>query len=63
MENFNVNDNTGYLVILRYFKTILYRLDFSDTTQPYILVIFIMRMHLATQPYMRLIDVTTIHGA
>ena len=35
MENFNVNDNTGYLVILRYFKKIPYRLDFSDTAQPY----------------------------
>ena len=35
MENFNVNDNTGYLVIPRYFKTIPYRLDFSDTAQPY----------------------------
>ena len=34
MENFNVNDNTGYLVILRYFKTIPYRLDFSDIAQP-----------------------------
>ena len=35
MENFNVKDNTGYLVIPRYFKTIPYRLDFSDTAQPY----------------------------
>lgn len=35
MENFNVNDNIGYLGIPRYFKTISYRLDFSDTAQHY----------------------------
>ena len=37
MENFNgkfqCNDNTGYLGVPRNFKTIPYRLDFSDTAQ------------------------------